>query len=176
MKKKVEIATQIAKSIQDEFGTRITKHDELTNKYVLIEKELANVKKSIKGKININKKMIISLKKKRDNIRKKLNAENEKNWLDLIKIEEEKRVQSQYLRVEEEKSARKATKYDTKDYKKKGWIFKGAVCGGAIWTRDSRGRAVAIERPALWDKRGANMSVKGVKTILIVLRSKLTPK
>jgi len=36
--KKAEIATQIAKSIQDEFGTRITKHDELTNKYLLIEK------------------------------------------------------------------------------------------------------------------------------------------
>jgi len=39
--------------------------------------------------------------------------------LDLIKIKEEKRVQSQYIRVEEEKSARKATKYDTKDYKKR---------------------------------------------------------
>ena len=86
---------------------------------MLIEKELANVKKSIKGKINTNKKMIVSLKKKRDNIRKKLNAENEKKWLDWINIEEEKRVQSQYIRVEEEKSARKAIKYDTKDYKKR---------------------------------------------------------
>jgi 5-hydroxyisourate hydrolase-like protein (transthyretin family) len=119
MVKKAEIATQIAKGIQDEFGTRIAKHDELTNKYVLIKKELANVKKSIKGKINTNKKMIVSLKKKRDNIRKKLNAENEKKWLDWINIEEEKRVRSQYIRVEEEKSARKATKYDTKDYKKR---------------------------------------------------------
>jgi hypothetical protein len=63
--------------------------------------------------------MIVSLKKKRDNIRKKLNAENEKKWLDWINIEEEKRVRSQYIRVEEEKSARKATKYDTKDYKKR---------------------------------------------------------
>ena len=42
--------------------------------------------------VSLKKKMIVSLKKKRDNIRKKLNAENEKNWLDWINIEEEKRV------------------------------------------------------------------------------------
>lgn len=96
---------------------------------MLIEKELANVKKSIKGKINTNKKMIVSLKKKRDNIRKKLNAENEKKWLDWINIEEEKRVRSQYIRVEEEKSARKATKYGTKDYIKKGLN----ILGSSLW-------------------------------------------
>ena len=68
MKKKAEIATQIAKSIQDEFGTWITKHDELTNKYVLIEKELAKLKRLAKDKMGNDKEIIDSSKKKKEQL------------------------------------------------------------------------------------------------------------
>jgi hypothetical protein len=43
------MAKEIAKGIQDELRIQIAKHYELVNKYMLIEKELANVKKSVKG-------------------------------------------------------------------------------------------------------------------------------
>jgi len=43
----------------------MTKYDELTNKYVVKEKELSKVKRSAKNRINTDKKIIDSLKKKR---------------------------------------------------------------------------------------------------------------
>jgi predicted phage tail protein len=58
---------------------------------------LAKVKRSSKDRININKEIIDSLKKERDNFRKKLKVKKENNRLDGIDIEEEKRIQSQYI-------------------------------------------------------------------------------
>jgi predicted phage tail protein len=80
---------------------------------------LAKVKRSSKDKININKEIIDSLKKERDNFRKKLKVKKENNRLDGIDIEEEKRIQSQYItQYEEERSNRKAVESDMKDYQK----------------------------------------------------------
>jgi hypothetical protein len=44
---------------------RITEYDELVNKNGLTKKELAKVKRSTKGKMNVDKEMINSLKKGR---------------------------------------------------------------------------------------------------------------
>jgi predicted phage tail protein len=80
---------------------------------------LAKVKRSSKDRININKEIIDSLKKERDNFRKKLKVKKENNRLDGIDIEEEKRIQSQYItQYEEERSNRKAVESDMKDYQK----------------------------------------------------------
>jgi predicted phage tail protein len=96
----------------------MTKYDELAKKHMLIEK-LAKVKRSSKDRININKEIIDSLKKERDNFRKKLKVKKENNRLDGIDIEEEKRIQSQYItQYEEERSNRKAVESDMKDYQK----------------------------------------------------------
>jgi len=54
-KKRVKIAKEIAKSVQDELRIWIAKHDELVIKYMLIEKKLENVKKLAKCKISSNK-------------------------------------------------------------------------------------------------------------------------
>jgi hypothetical protein len=43
----------------------MTKYDELTNKYVVKEKELSKVKRSAKDRINTDKKVIDSLKKEK---------------------------------------------------------------------------------------------------------------
>jgi predicted phage tail protein len=67
--------------------------------------------------ININKEIIDSLKKEIDNFRKKLKVEKENNRLDGIDIEEEKRIQSQYItQYEEERSTKKAVESDMRDY------------------------------------------------------------
>jgi predicted phage tail protein len=80
---------------------------------------LAKVKRSSKDRININKEIIDSLKKERDNFRKKLKVKKENNRLDGIDIEEEKRIQSQYItQYKEERSNRKAVESDMKDYQK----------------------------------------------------------
>lgn len=80
---------------------------------------MAKVKRSSKDRININKEIIDSLKKERDNFRKKLKVKKENNRLDGIDIEEEKRIQSQYItQYEEERSNRKAVESDMKDYQK----------------------------------------------------------
>ena len=80
---------------------------------------MAKVKRSSKDKININKEIIDSLKKERDNFRKKLKVKKENNRLDGIDIEEEKRIQSQYItQYEEERSTRKAVESDMRDYQK----------------------------------------------------------
>ena len=56
-------------------------YDELVNKNVVIEKELAKVKRSAKGKINVDKEMMDSLKKGRSCLTKKIEVEKEKNRL-----------------------------------------------------------------------------------------------
>ena len=87
---------------------------------------MAKVKRSSKDRININKEIIDSLKKERDNFRKKLKVKKENNRLDGIDIEEEKRIQSQYItQYEEERSNRKVVESDMKDYKKISESSKG---------------------------------------------------
>jgi hypothetical protein len=51
------IAEDIAKGIQDELRTQIAKYDGLLNKHVVIEKELAKIKKSAKDRINTDKEI-----------------------------------------------------------------------------------------------------------------------
>jgi hypothetical protein len=53
--KKVEAAEEIAKGVQAELNNRITEYDELVNKNGLTEKELAKVKRSTKGKMNVDR-------------------------------------------------------------------------------------------------------------------------
>jgi predicted phage tail protein len=72
----------------------MTKYDELTNKYVVKEKELSKVKRSAKDRINTDKKIIDSLKKEKDNFRKKLEVEKERNRLVRIDMEKERRIWS----------------------------------------------------------------------------------
>lgn len=51
---------------------QIAKHDELVNKYVRIEKERVKIKKSVKSMMSVDKEIIDSLKKKKENLRKKI--------------------------------------------------------------------------------------------------------
>lgn len=51
---------------------QIAKHDELVNKYVRIEKERVKIKKSVKSMMSVDKEIIDSLKKEKDNLRKKI--------------------------------------------------------------------------------------------------------
>jgi predicted phage tail protein len=67
----------------------MTIYDELTNKYVVKEKELSKVKRSAKDKINTDKKGIESLKKEKNSFRKKLEVEKERNRLVRIDMEKE---------------------------------------------------------------------------------------
>jgi len=53
-------------------GIQIAKHDELVNKYVRIEKERVKIKKSVKSMMSVDKEIIDSLKKKKENLRKKI--------------------------------------------------------------------------------------------------------
>jgi hypothetical protein len=76
---------------------RITEYDELANKKGFIEKELAKVKKSAKGKMNADKEMMDSLKKEKSSLIKKLEVEKEKNQLAQIDMEEERRISAQYM-------------------------------------------------------------------------------
>lgn len=57
--KRVEVAEEVTKRIQIELKTRTTKYDKLVNKYVQIEKEGVQVKKSVKSKMISDKKMIL---------------------------------------------------------------------------------------------------------------------
>jgi len=77
--KMVEVAKEIAKGVQAELMNQITEYDELVNKNRLTEKELAKVKRSAKGKMNVDKEMMDSLKKGRSNLTKKVEVEKEKN-------------------------------------------------------------------------------------------------
>ena len=77
--KMVEVAKEIAKGVQAELMNEITEYDELVNKNRLTEKELAKVKRSAKGKMNVDKEMMDSLKKGRSNLTKKVEVEKEKN-------------------------------------------------------------------------------------------------
>jgi len=70
----------------------MTKYDELTNKYVVKEKELSKVKRSAKDKINTDKKVIDSLKKEKNSFRKKLEVEKERNRLVRIDMEKKRRI------------------------------------------------------------------------------------
>lgn len=53
-------------------GIQIAKHDELVNKYVRIEKERVKIKKSVKSMMSVDKEIIDSLKKEKENLRKKI--------------------------------------------------------------------------------------------------------
>lgn len=67
---------------------RVSKYNDLVNKHMKIEKELITFKKKVfKGKSSADKKIIASLKKKRDNSRKWLEAEKEKKRLVNLSIE-----------------------------------------------------------------------------------------
>ena len=106
--KRAQVAEEIAKGVQDELRNRINECDELANKNGLIEKELAKVKRSTKGKMNADKEMTDSLKKERNGVTKKLEDQKEKNRLFEIAIEKKRRIGAQYIvQLEEERSARK---------------------------------------------------------------------
>jgi len=77
--------------------TGMTEYDEMANKHVITDKELAKVKRSSKSKINTDKEVIDTLKKERDSFRKKMEAKKEKNRLAKIDIKEERKIQSQYM-------------------------------------------------------------------------------
>jgi hypothetical protein len=78
---------------------------------------LAKVKRSTKGKMNVDKEMMDSLKKGRSILTKKVEVEKEKNRLVQLDIEEERRIRAQYMvQLEEERSARKAAESDMRDY------------------------------------------------------------
>jgi hypothetical protein len=77
--KMVEVAKEIAKGVQTELRNRITEYDELVNKNGLTKKELAKVERSAKGKMNVDKEMMDSLKKGRSNLTKKVEVEKKKN-------------------------------------------------------------------------------------------------
>ena len=107
--KRVEVAEEIVKEVQNELRNRINECDELATKNGLIEKELAKVKRSAKGKMNADKETTDSLNKERSRLTKKLEDEKEKNQLAEIDIKEERRIRAQYMvQLEEERSARKA--------------------------------------------------------------------
>jgi len=107
--KRVEVAEEIVKEVQNELRNRINECDELATKNGLIEKELAKVKRSAKGKMNADKETTDSLKKERSRLTKKLEDEKEKNQLAEIDIKEERRIRAQYMvQLEEERSVRKA--------------------------------------------------------------------
>ena len=75
----------------------MTEYDEMANKHVITNKELAKVKRSSKSKINTDKEVIDTLKKERYSFRKKMEAKKEKNRLAKIDIKEERKIQSQYM-------------------------------------------------------------------------------
>jgi predicted phage tail protein len=75
----------------------MTEYDEMANKHVITDKELAKVKRSSKSKINTDKEVIDTLKKERYSFRKKMEAKKEKNRLAKIDIKEERKIQSQYM-------------------------------------------------------------------------------
>jgi len=92
--KRVEVAEEIAKGVQAELRNRITEYDELVNKNELTEKELAKVKRSTKGKMNVDKEVMDSLKKGMSILIKKVEVEKEKNRLVQLDIEEERRIRA----------------------------------------------------------------------------------
>jgi hypothetical protein len=65
-------------------GTQKVNHDELVNKCVHIEKEGVKIKKLTKSKMSVDKKIIDSLKKENDNLKKKLDGEKKIGLLNLI--------------------------------------------------------------------------------------------
>jgi hypothetical protein len=126
--KRAEVAEEIAKAVQAELRNRITEYDELSNKNGLTKKELAKVKRSTKGKMNVDKKMVDSLKKGMSILVKKVEVEKEKNRLAHLDIEEERRIRAQYMmQLEEERSSRKAAESDMRDYQKRAESSKGRM-------------------------------------------------
>jgi len=126
--KRAEVAEEIAKGVQAELRNRITEYDELVNKNGLTKKELAKVKRSTKGKMNVDKKMMDSLKKGRGILIKKVKVEKEKNRVVQLDIEEERRIRAQYMvQLEKERSARKAAESDMRDYQKRVESSKGRI-------------------------------------------------
>jgi chromosome segregation ATPase len=106
----------------------MTEYDELVKKNGLTEKELAKVKRSTKGKMNVDKEVMDSLKKGKSILLKKVEVEKEKNRLAQLDIEEERRIRAQYMvQLEEERSARKAAEADMRDYQKRAESSKGRM-------------------------------------------------
>jgi hypothetical protein len=126
--KRAEVAEEIAKGVQAELKKRMTEYDELVKKNGLAEKELAKVKRSTKGKMNVDKEVMDSLKKGKSILSKKIEVEKEKNRLAQLDIEEERRIRAQYMvQLEEERSARKAAESDMRDYQKRAESSKGRM-------------------------------------------------
>ena len=73
--KKAKVAEEIAKGVWAKLRNQITEYDELVKKNGLTEKELAKVKRSSKGKMNVDKEVIDSLKKGRSILLKKVEVE-----------------------------------------------------------------------------------------------------
>jgi len=118
--KRVEVAEEIAKGVQAELKNRMNEYDELVKKNGLTEKELAKVKRSTKGKMNVDKEVMDSWKKGKSILLRKVEVEKEKNRLAQLDIEEERRIRAQYMvQFEEERSARKAAESDMRDYQKR---------------------------------------------------------
>jgi chromosome segregation ATPase len=126
--KRVEVAEEIAKGVQAELKNRMTEYDELVKKNGLTEKELAKVKRSTKGKMNVDKEVMDSWKKGKSILLRKVEVEKEKNRLAQLDIEEERRIRAQYMvQFEEERSARKAAESDMRDYQKRAESSKGRM-------------------------------------------------
>ena len=68
---------------------RMSKYDNLVNKNVMLKKEMDTLKRNAKGKTCADKELIVFFFKK-DNNKKRLEAEKEKNRLANLIIKEEK--------------------------------------------------------------------------------------
>jgi len=93
------------------------KNDELVKKNVMVEQELASLKKALESRKSADKETIAFLKKERDQYKLKWEAEKEKNRLVDLAIEEEKRVRTRYqMQAEGEKEARRVAEIEMKGY------------------------------------------------------------
>lgn len=88
---------EIAQGIQEQLKERVTMYDNLVNKHVMMRKKLIILKRASKGKKSADKKLIASLKKKRDNVKKRFRVQKEKNRLVNLNIEEERRLRTPYM-------------------------------------------------------------------------------
>jgi hypothetical protein len=95
----------------------VKKNDELVKKLVMVEHELASLKKASESRKSADKETIAFLKKERDQYKLKWEAEKEKNRLADLAIEEEKRVRTRYqMQAEDEREARRVAEIEVKGY------------------------------------------------------------
>jgi hypothetical protein len=108
---------EIAQGIQEQLKERVTMYDNLVNKHVMMRKKLIILKRASKGKKSADKKLIASLKKKRDNVKKRFRVQKEKNRLVNLNIEEERRLRTPYMaQADDEREVRKAVESNMRDY------------------------------------------------------------